>query len=112
MTVATELFQADTDLAVGTVVAIGGPAEIVACANASRVVGVVSNCDQSIATVVIKGRTQIRCEMPIKKGDRLVAADNGKARATQPGHPDVFAIALEDGRGSSWGRDLVSGWVL
>lgn len=112
MTVVTELFQSDTALAVGTVVSIGGTAEIIACSNGSRVVGVVSSNDQSTVTVVIKGRTQLRCDAPIKKGDRLVASDNGKARATQPGHPDVFAIALEDYQGANWGRDLISGWVL
>jgi hypothetical protein len=112
MTVVTELFQSDTNLASGTVVSIGGTAEIIACSNGGKVVGVVSGSDQSTMTVVIKGRTQIRCEAPIKKGDRLVASNNGMARATQPGHPDVFAIALEDSHGTNWGRNLISGWVL
>jgi len=112
MTVVTELFQSDTDLALGTVVTIGGTAEIIACSNGSKVVGVVSGSEQSTATVVVQGRIQIRCEAPIKKGDRLVASDDGKARATQPGHPDVFAIALEDGNRINRGRNLISGWVL
>jgi len=112
MTIVTELFQSDTTLPTGTVVSIGGTAEIIASSNGDRVVGVVSGSDQSAVTVVVKGRTQIQCEVPIKKGDRLVAADKGKARATQPGHPDVFAIALEDSHNSSWGRDLIAGWVL
>jgi hypothetical protein len=112
MTVVTELFQSDTNLPVGTVVSIGGTAEIVACSNGDKVVGIVSSSDQTTVTVVVKGRIQIRCVSPIKKGDRLVATDNGKAKATQPGHPDVFAIALEDSLGSHWGRDSVSGWIL
>ncbi|MFZ4599852.1 MAG: hypothetical protein ACOYNN_14510 [Terrimicrobiaceae bacterium] len=112
MTVVTELFQSDNVLPVGIAVSIGGTAEIVACSNGGKVVGVVSGSDQSTVTVIVKGRAQIRCMAPIKKGDRLVASDNGIARATQPGHPDVFAIALEDNRGTIWGRDLVSGWIL
>jgi hypothetical protein len=110
MTVVTELFQSDADLAEGIVVSIGGTAEIIACSDGDRVVGVISSSSQSGVTVVVKGRTQIRCNAPIKKGDRLVASNNGRARATQPGHPDVFAIALEDSHRSS--RDLISGWVL
>jgi hypothetical protein len=112
MTVVTELFQSDTNLSAGTVVSIGGTAEIIACSNGNKVIGVVSSSDQSTATVVVQGRTQIRCDAPIKKGDRLVASNNGRARATQPGHPDIFAIALEDSQSSNWGRDLVLGWVL
>ena len=112
MTVVTELFQSDTNLSAGTVVSIGGTAEIIACSNSDKVIGVVSSSDQSTATVVVQGRILIRCEAPIKKGDRLVASNNGKARATQPGHPDVFAIALEDSHESNWGRNLISGWVL
>jgi hypothetical protein len=112
MTVITEVFKSDTALPDGTVVAIGGTAEIVACSNGDRVVGVVSGGDQNNVTVIIKGRTQVMCDSSVKKGDRLVAADNGRARATQPGHPDVFAIALENSRSSNWGRDLVSVWVL
>ena len=112
MTVVTELFQSDTDLASGTVVSIGGTAEIVACSNGGKAVGVVSNIDQSTVTVVVKGRAQIQCIAPIKKGDRLVPFDNGNARAAQPGHPDVFAIALEDSQEKIWSRDLVSGWIL
>jgi hypothetical protein len=112
MTVITEVFKSDTALADGTVVAIGGTAEIVACSNGDRVVGIVSGSNQTDVTVVIKGRIQIRCDSSVNKGDRLVAADNGRARVTQPGHPEVFAIALEDSRSGNWGRDLVSVWVL
>jgi len=112
MTVITEVFKSDTALADGTVVTIGGSAEIVSCSNGDRVVGVVSSSDQNDVTVVIKGRTQIKCDSLVKKGDRLVASDNGKARVTQPGHPEVFAIALENSRSGNWGRDLVSVWVL
>ena len=112
MTVITEVFKSDTALADGTVVAIGGTAEIVSCSNGNKVVGVVSGSTQNDVTVVVNGRTQVRCDTSVKKGDRLVAADNGRARVTQSGHPDVFAIALEDSRSGNWGRDLVSVWVL
>jgi alkylated DNA nucleotide flippase Atl1 len=112
MTVITEVFKSDTALPDGTVVTIGGTAEIIACSNGDRVVGVVSGSDQNDVTVVIKGRTQIKCELPVNKGDRLVASDNGRARVTQSGHPDIFAIALESSRAGGWGRDLVPVWVL
>jgi len=112
MAAITEIFQSDTALSAGTVVAIGGTAEIVACSNGSRAMGVVSGSDQNSVTVVVKGRVQLKCDVPIKQGDRLVASNNGRARATQPGHPDIFAIALEDSQSSNWGRDLVSGWIL
>ena len=44
--------------------------------------------------VALKGRLNVKVIGPVNKGDRLIATDNGCAKASSS-HADVFGIALE-----------------
>jgi hypothetical protein len=99
-----EKYLADKEYEVGTVVAIGGDAEVTACKFSDRAIGVVSanpaymmNSELEGGTyIALKGRVPVKVVGTIKKGDRLVAADNGCGiHASYHQHPDIFAIALE-----------------
>jgi len=103
-----ENYLADQDYEVGTVIAVGGSAEVTAADvnNAHAVLGVVSekpaylmNSDLEGGTAIaLKGRVPVKVIGGCKKGDRL-------APSTTPGYAHVdngrsawsFAIALEDG---------------
>jgi hypothetical protein len=99
-----EKYLADKEYEVGTVVAIGGDAEVTACKFSDRAIGVVSanpaymmNSGLEGGTyIALKGRVPVKVVGTIKKGDRLVAADNGCGiHASFHQHPDIFAVALE-----------------
>jgi hypothetical protein len=101
-----ENYLADKIYSIGTVMAVGGTAEVTACQPGDRAIGVVSDkpaylMNEGLAggtAIALKGRVPVRIVGNVNKGDRLVAADNGRARSTPPGHPDVFAIALESSK--------------
>lgn len=103
-----EKYVPDRTYAPGTVVCIGGDKEITACKEGDRAIGAISSypaylMNQNLADgipVALKGRVPIKFTGKIRKGDRLVAADGGVARMTPPGHPDVFAIALQSSDGN------------
>ena len=99
-----EKYLADQDYDTGTVVTVGGEAEVRATVFGDRAIGVVStnpafmmNKDLEGGTyIALKGRVPVKVIGAIKKGDRLVATDNGHAiHASFHQHPDVFAMALE-----------------
>jgi hypothetical protein len=99
-----EKYLADKDYEVGTVVAIGGAAEVREAQFGDRAIGVVSenpafrmNEDLSNGTyIALKGRVPVKVVGSVKKGDRLVASNNGCAiYASFHQFTDVFAIALE-----------------
>ena len=109
-----EKYLADQEYAPGTVVSIGGEKEVTACVRNDRAIGVVStnpafmmNKDLVGGTyIALKGRVPVKVVGEIKKGDELVASDNGCAEAlTGPtiskAHFHVFAIALESSAGGS-----------
>jgi hypothetical protein len=95
-----EKYLADEEYEVGTVVAIGGEKEITACQGGDRAIGVVSgnpaylmNKDLVEGTAVaLKGRVPCKVFGSVRKGQRLVAYNNGTATV---GINDVFAISLE-----------------
>jgi hypothetical protein len=101
-----ENYLSDKIYSIGTVMAVGGSAEVTACQPGDRAIGVVSDKPAYLmneglvggTAVALKGRVPVRIVGTVNKGDRLVAADNGRARSTPPGHPDVFAIALESSK--------------
>jgi hypothetical protein len=101
-----ENYLSDKIYSIGTVMAVGGSAEVTACQPGDRAIGVVSDKPAYLMNeglvggiaVALKGRVPVRIVGTVNKGDRLVAADNGRARSTPPGHPDVFAIALESSK--------------
>jgi hypothetical protein len=99
-----EKYLADKEYEVGTVVSIGGEAEVTACQFGDRAIGVVSsnpafmmNSELEGGTyIALKGRVPVKVVGFVKKGDRLVASDTGTAvRATPHQFSDVFALALE-----------------
>lgn len=89
-----ERFASDQAYPAGTVVALGGAAEITAAAEelTEDVFGVVSTkaaylmnagagSDETHPAIAVNGRVPVRVIGRINKGDRLVAAGNGLARA-------------------------------
>ena len=97
-----EKYLADKEYEIGTVVAVGGTAEVTACSVNDRALGVVSanpaymmNSELAGGTyIALKGRVPVKVIGVVKKGDRLIAADNGCGMAATQ-HSEIFAIALE-----------------
>jgi hypothetical protein len=98
-----EKYLADKDYEVGTVVCVGGEAEVTSTNYGDRAIGVVSanpaymmNSELEGGTyIALKGRVPVKVTGAVRKGMRLVAANNGTAVAAVPHANDVFAIALE-----------------
>ena len=107
-----ERFESDSVYEPGTVVEIGGPAEITAVAAdlSEEVFGVISTnaaylmnsgagSDATHPPVAVQGRVPVRVTGKIHKGDRLVSAGNGLARAGRRSEItawNVIGRALED----------------
>jgi hypothetical protein len=98
-----EKYLADAEYEVGTVVMVGGEAEVTASVQGSRAIGVVSenpafmmNSELEGGTyIALKGRVPVKVFGPVTKGDRLIADNNGCAMALKAVNSDTFAIALE-----------------
>ena len=99
-----EKYLADKEYEVGTVVIVGGQAEVTASVwVGQRAVGVVSgapglmmNQDLEDGTyIALKGRVPVRVIGQVRKGDRLVAAPDGCAMAIEDANANTFAVALE-----------------
>jgi len=98
-----EKYLADAEYEPGTVVVVGGEAEVTASSWGQRALGVVStnpaymmNSELEGGTyIALKGRVPVKVVGSVKKGDRLVATADGCATAGVPHSSDVFAIALE-----------------
>jgi hypothetical protein len=98
-----EKYLADQEYEVGTVVVIGGEKEITASSWGQRAIGVVSanpaymmNSELEGGTyVALKGRVPVKVIGRIKKGEDLIAANNGCAMMAVPHASRVFAVALE-----------------
>jgi hypothetical protein len=99
-----EKYLADAEYEHGTVMVVGGIKEVTASSLGQRAIGVVShspayimNSDLENGTLVaLKGRVPIKVSGPIRKGDKLIAANNGTAIRSMGTTADVFAVALED----------------
>lgn len=107
-----ERFEADTELSPGTVVELGGRKEIRAVRYelSEDVFGVISNTaaylmnakagtDKTHPPVAMSGRVRVKVVGKVVKGQRLVSAGNGFARAAQDGEASAFNTigrALED----------------
>jgi len=109
-----EKYLTDQSYEVGTVVAVGGTAEVTACQLGDRAFGAVSGnpafrMNDGLANgtyIALKGRVPVKVIGPVNKGDKLIAAGNGCAGASQiylkgqqvsaRTFPDTFAIALEN----------------
>jgi hypothetical protein len=107
-----ERFSSDQPYPAGTVVALGGVKEITAADEelSEDVFGVISTRaaylmngaagdDVSHPPVAVNGRVPVRVIGKVKKGDRLVAAGNGLARAGAKNEISAFNVigrSLED----------------
>jgi hypothetical protein len=98
-----EKYLADQEYETGTVVVIGGDAEVTACSAGQRAIGVVSanpaymmNSELEGGTyIALKGRVPIKVTGAVKKGDSLIAGENGTAISWLSDSNAVFAVALE-----------------
>jgi hypothetical protein len=99
-----EKYLADKEYDVGTVMIVGGEREVTSSVwVGQRAVGVVSgapglmmNQDLEGGTyIALKGRVPVRVIGHVRKGDRLVAAPDGCAMASEDSNANTFAIALE-----------------
>lgn len=97
-----EKYLPDADYAVGTVVCVGGEAEITASTFGRRAIGAISGhpaykmnseLDGGVY-VALKGRVPVQVIGTVRKGDNLIAADGGCASAAVYHSSEVFAIAL------------------
>jgi hypothetical protein len=107
-----ERFEADEEMMPGTVVELGGSAEItqVSADLSENVFGVISTraaymmnsragTNATHPPVAMTGRVPVRTIGQVRKGDRLVSAGNGLARAAQAGEATAFNVigrALRD----------------
>ena len=113
-----ELYLADQVYEVGSVLMIGGEKEVTACKFGSRAIGAVSANPSYLMNsglvggtqVALKGRVPVKVVGSIKKGDELIASDNGCAIAGIHHSSKVFAVALESN--SDTGIKLVEALVL
>jgi hypothetical protein len=100
-----ERFAADEILAPGTVVELGGSAEITKVRNelSDSVFGVISTraaylmnskagTDETHPPVAMTGRVPVFVIGVVNKGDRLVSAGNGTARSALPGEATAFNV--------------------
>lgn len=98
-----ERFEADTTYDPGTVVELGGDAEVTAVVQelSEDVFGVVSNTaaylmnagagnDDTHPPIAVGGRVQVKVTGKVRKGQRLVSAGNGIARAAKAGEATSF----------------------
>lgn len=106
-----EKYLADKQYDVGTVVCIGGEKEITAATYGDRAIGIVSGKPGFIMNshleggtlVALKGRVPVKVQGTVKKGDKLVPAQNmyGAVSAANKSDTDYFAIALQDHQSGS-----------
>jgi hypothetical protein len=115
-----ERFAADATYEAGTVVELGGDKEItrsmqdlsetvfgVISTRAAYLMNSASGSDLTHPPVAMTGRVPVQCTGVIKKGDRLVSAGNGVARAAAPGEATAFNTigrALADKLDAGLGR--------
>jgi hypothetical protein len=107
-----ERFEADTELPPGTVVELGGSAEITQVSDdlSEKVFGVISTraaylmnsaagSDATHPPVAMTGRVPVKVVGSVARGDRLVSAGNGHARSARAGEATAFNVigrALRD----------------
>ena len=109
-----EKYLADEEYETGTVVVVGGNAEVTACQTGDRAFGAVSanpafKMNEGLVGgtyIALKGRVPVKVIGAVRKGDKLIAASNGcagpahillrNAAVRASNFPDTFAIALEN----------------
>lgn len=101
-----EIYATDKNYEVGTVVKIGGLAEVTAATYGDRAIGVISSNPAFLMNntakgqpIALKGRVPVKVRGTVQKGDKLVPSQNlwGSASTiVDQNDPNYFAIALED----------------
>ena len=99
-----EKYLPDATYAPGTVVSVGGSAEITASTDADFAIGVISTNPAYMMNselvggvyVALKGRVPVKVSGAISKGQQLVPTNVGVGVAAPAGAFNVFAVALED----------------
>lgn len=107
-----ERFAADETYLPGTVVELGGSAEItravselsetvfgVISTNAAYLMNSAAGTNETHPPIAMTGRVPVRVTGSVQKGDRLVSAGNGLARSAKPGEATAFNVigrALKD----------------
>lgn len=100
-----ERFEADSEYDAGTVVEIGGSKEITAVqyelsedvfgvvsAKAGYVMNAMAGDDITHPAIAMGGRVPVKVTGKVKKGQRLVSAGNGIARAAKAGEATAFNV--------------------
>lgn len=100
-----ERFAADKTYLPGTVVEIGGDKEVtqvntelsdnvlgVISTNAAHLMNGDAGSDQTHPPIALSGRVPVRVIGPVSKGQRLVSAGNGAARAAKPNEVTPFNV--------------------
>lgn len=114
-----ERFASDAEYAPGTVVTLGGTHEVTACledasddvfgvvsTNAAYLMNAGAGDDATHPAIAIQGRVPVRVVGDVRKGDRLVSAGNGVARAAARSELTAFNVigrALENKTGAGEG---------
>lgn len=118
-----ENYAADAEYEPGTVVCFGGDAEVTICDidHCQKVAGVVSTdpaylmnsgLEGTKAAVALQGRVPCKVVGSVRKGDMMVAAGNGRARAeANPKIGAVIGKALENFDGTEGVIEVVIGRV-
>jgi len=119
-----ENYLADTEIEPGTVVCFGGEAEVTICNTdgCSKIAGVIStnpahlmNSDlqgKHVVPVALQGRVYCKVRGPVKKGDMLVSAGDGFARAeNSPKIGSVIGKSIENFDGEHGLIEVVVGRV-
>jgi hypothetical protein len=104
-----EKYLGDQEYETGTVVVIGGDAEVTACSAGQRAIGVVSanpaymmNSELEGGTyIALKGRVPVKVTGAVNKGDSLIAGESGTAVAGESNSNIAFAVALESNNDTS-----------
>lgn len=118
-----ENYSADAEYEPGTVLMFGGDAEVTLCnlANNRRVAGVVTTAPAYLmnseltgtkAAIALQGRVPCKVVGPVRKGDMMVSAGAGRAKAEE--NPEVGAVigkALENFDGEEGVIEVVIGRV-
>lgn len=113
-----EKYLADAEYTPGTVMVVGGEKEVTASSWGKRAIGAVStnpaymmNSELEGGTyVALKGRVPVKVIGRVKKGDNLIAANDGCATVGVHHSNEVFAVALESSDDS--GVKLIEAIIL
>jgi small nuclear ribonucleoprotein (snRNP)-like protein len=117
-----ERYLADEEYEIGTVISIGGEQEVTMCDEdmSTKVLGTVSENPavimnnqiqgDNIVSVALTGRVPVKVTGPVNKGDMLVSAGDGKARAeADPKIGSVIGKSLENFEGGDGVIEAVVG---